>query len=368
MWGFATVLNDVLVPHLKAIFELKYAGAMLIQFAFFSAYFIFSLPSARLIDWVGYKKTMVLGLFTMGLGALLFVPAATVPSYPLFLGAFMVLAMGITALQVAANPYVAVLGGAKVSDKLAVIANLLKTGALPIKLQAISASQVSATLGFLTYLAAKTRTIRLGTAVCLVPQRNPVYTAKSVVTADWLSGGRVDFGVGIGWLREEFEVLDAPFPGRADRTREYLAVMHACWRDDVSTYQGEHYTLPACRMYPKPIQQPNPPVYFGGETDAALRRVADLGDGWIGFNHLPDSAGASVQRLDRFLADAGRSRADVDVAVGSYLQPVQPSHLPAYRDAGVDQLVLTAFAADPAGIREAIGKLGDEYVGAASRL
>ncbi len=220
----------------------------------------------------------------------------------------------------------------------------------------------------LTFLAGVTERIRLGTAVCLVPQRNPVYTAKSVVTADWLSGGRVDFGVGIGWLREEFEVLDAPFPGRADRTREYLAVMHACWRDDVSTYQGEHYTLPACRMYPKPIQQPNPPVYFGGETDAALRRVADLGDGWIGFNHLPDSAGASVQRLDRFLADAGRSRADVDVAVGSYLQPVQPSHLPAYRDAGVDQLVLTAFAADPAGIREAIGKLGDEYVGAASRL
>jgi probable F420-dependent oxidoreductase len=220
----------------------------------------------------------------------------------------------------------------------------------------------------LTFMAGVTERIRLGTAVCLVPQRNPVYTAKSVVTADWLSGGRVDFGVGIGWLREEFEVLDVPFSRRADRTREYLAVMHACWRDDVSAYQGEHYTLPACRMYPKPIQQPNPPVYFGGETDAALKRVADLGDGWIGFNHLPDSAGASVQRLERFLADAGRSRADVDVAVGSYLQPVQPSHLAAYRDAGVDQLVLTVFAADPAGIREAIGKLGDEYIGAASRL
>jgi len=116
MWGFATVLNDVLVPHLKAIFDLKYAGAMLIQFAFFSAYFIFSIPSARLIDWIGYKKTMVLGLFTMGIGALLFVPAATVPSYPLFLAAFMVLAMGITALQVAANPYVAVLGPAETAS------------------------------------------------------------------------------------------------------------------------------------------------------------------------------------------------------------------------------------------------------------
>ena len=110
MWGFVTVLNDVLVPHLKSIFDLNYARVMLIQFAFFSAYFLFSIPSAKVIDWIGYKKTMVVGLFTMGLGALLFIPAATVPSYPLFLGALMVLAAGITALQVAANPYVAVLG------------------------------------------------------------------------------------------------------------------------------------------------------------------------------------------------------------------------------------------------------------------
>jgi MFS transporter, FHS family, L-fucose permease len=110
MWGFVTVLNDVLVPHLKAIFDLNYARVMLIQFAFFSAYFLFSIPSAKVIDWIGYKKTMVAGLFTMGLGALLFIPAASVPSYPLFLGALMVLAAGITALQVAANPYVAVLG------------------------------------------------------------------------------------------------------------------------------------------------------------------------------------------------------------------------------------------------------------------
>ncbi len=116
MWGFVTVLNDVLVPHLKSIFDLTYARVMLIQFAFFSAYFLFSIPSAKVIDWIGYKKTMVAGLFTMGLGALLFIPAASVPSYPLFLGALMVLAAGITALQVAANPYVAVLGPAETAS------------------------------------------------------------------------------------------------------------------------------------------------------------------------------------------------------------------------------------------------------------
>ena len=112
MWGFITVLNDVLVPHLKSIFDLSYTKAGLIQFAFFAAYFIFSLPSAKIVDALGYKRTMVLGLSTMGVGALLFIPAALIPSYPLFLGALMVVAAGITALQVAANPYVAVLGPA----------------------------------------------------------------------------------------------------------------------------------------------------------------------------------------------------------------------------------------------------------------
>jgi FHS family L-fucose permease-like MFS transporter len=110
MWGFLTCLNDILVPHLKPIFDLNYTKVMLIQFAFFGAYFIFSIPSAKIIDWIGYQRSMVVGLLTMGVGAFLFVPAASVPSYPLFLGALIVLAAGITCLQVAANPYVTVLG------------------------------------------------------------------------------------------------------------------------------------------------------------------------------------------------------------------------------------------------------------------
>jgi MFS transporter, FHS family, L-fucose permease len=110
MWGFLTCLNDILIPHLKSIFDLNYAKTMLIQSAFFGSYFLFSIPSAKLIDWIGYQRSMVVGLLTMGLGAFLFVPAASVPSYPLFLGALIVLAAGITCLQVAANPYVTVLG------------------------------------------------------------------------------------------------------------------------------------------------------------------------------------------------------------------------------------------------------------------
>ena len=110
LWGFMTALNDILIPHLKAIFDLNYTEVLLIQFVFFSAYFVFSLPSGKVIEWIGYKGSMVAGLLTMGLGAFLFIPAAIVPSYPLFLAALIVLAAGMTILQVSANPYVAVLG------------------------------------------------------------------------------------------------------------------------------------------------------------------------------------------------------------------------------------------------------------------
>jgi FHS family L-fucose permease-like MFS transporter len=116
IWGFLTSLNDILVPHLKSIFDLNYAEVMLVQFAFFSAYFVFSIPSAKVIDRIGYQKTMVLGLAAMALGALLFIPAASVPSFPLFLSALVILGMGITTLQVAANPYVTVLGPARTAS------------------------------------------------------------------------------------------------------------------------------------------------------------------------------------------------------------------------------------------------------------
>src|SRR6476620_8927309 len=110
MWGFLTCLNDILVPHLKSIFDLSYARVMLVQFAFFSAYFLFSVPWSKVVNRIGYQRTMVVGLLTMALGAFLFLPAASAASYPLFLTALVVLAAGITGLQVSANPYVVVLG------------------------------------------------------------------------------------------------------------------------------------------------------------------------------------------------------------------------------------------------------------------
>src|SRR5258707_1673008 len=116
MWGSLTSLNDVLIPYAQHVFKLKLAASMLIQTAFFSAYFVFSIPASKIIDWVGYKKAIVVGLLTMVVSCLCFYPAAKIPSFPFFLGALIVLATGITILQVAANPYVAVLGNPRTAS------------------------------------------------------------------------------------------------------------------------------------------------------------------------------------------------------------------------------------------------------------
>jgi probable F420-dependent oxidoreductase len=203
----------------------------------------------------------------------------------------------------------------------------------------------------LTYLAAVTDGIRLGTGICLVPQRNPVYTAKQVVDLDCLSGGRVDFGVGVGWLREEFEALAMPFAQRGARTDEYLEVMRTLWTDEVSSFEGEHYTLPACRMYPKPVQRPHPPIHVGGESAAAMRRAARHGDGWYSFNRLPDELDGPLERLDAMLAEEGRTRSDLQLTVSPYFHPVDAAAVEAYRARGVDRLVVLCLAFDVDGLR-----------------
>ena len=211
----------------------------------------------------------------------------------------------------------------------------------------------------LTYLAAVTDRIRLGTGICLVPQRNPVYTAKQVVDLDNLSGGRVDFGIGIGWLEEEFDALNTPFARRGKRTDEYLQVMRSLWTEEVSSFTGELYDLPPCRMYPKPVQAPHPPVHVGGESDAALRRAARFGQGWYTFNRLPADLAEPLATLDALLAAEGRSRADDDfqLTVCPYFQPVDAAALEAYAEAGVDRVVLLCLAFDLDGMRQQLDAL-----------
>ncbi|MEX2394416.1 MAG: LLM class F420-dependent oxidoreductase [Actinomycetota bacterium] len=199
----------------------------------------------------------------------------------------------------------------------------------------------------LAFLAANSSTIRLGTGICLVPQRNPVYTAKEVAAVDWLSNGRFDFGVGIGWLAEEFFAVEKPFERRADRCREYLDVMKTLWTDPVSEYKGEFYELPACRQYPKPVQQPHPPIHFGGESDGALRRVADIGQGWYGFNVTPENVGGYLTKLEGMLGANGRSRDEIFVSICPYLTGQDAEKVKRFADTDIDQLIVMAFAGTP---------------------
>jgi probable F420-dependent oxidoreductase len=196
----------------------------------------------------------------------------------------------------------------------------------------------------LAFLAAVTTRIRLGTGICLVPQRNPVYTAKQVADVDVLSGGRVDFGIGVGWLREEFEAVSAPFERRGRRCDEYLMAMRSMWTEPVSEFHGELYDLRPCQVYPKPVQQPHPPIHVGGESDAALRRVAQLGQGWYSFNRLPDQLDEPLARLDALLAEAGRSRDGVELTVCPYFNEITPAMIEEYAAKGVDRLVALCFA------------------------
>ena len=195
----------------------------------------------------------------------------------------------------------------------------------------------------LTYLAARTSTVRLGTAMLLLPQRNPVYVAKEVSTLDWLSGGRVDLGVGVGWLKEEFEALNVPWERRGRRTDEYLEVLHTLWVDDSSSFHGELYDLDPCEMFPKPVQQPVP-VHIGGETPAALRRVARAAQGWHTFNRTPEELATGLAELDAHLEAAGRSRADLRITVCPYFKPLTPEGVEQYAEAGADAVAALFFA------------------------
>src|SRR6202023_1868878 len=192
----------------------------------------------------------------------------------------------------------------------------------------------------LAYAAACTRTIRLGTGICLVPEHNPLVLAKTAATVDQLSSGRFILGVGIGWLAEEFAALGIPFERRARRTREYIEAMRKLWGDDPSSYSGEFVNFKNVRSNPKPAQGAKLPVIFGGESAPALRRVAEYGDGWCGFNLTPEEAAAKIRKIEELLKANGRKRSEIEIAVSPYSKPIKKDDLKRYRDAGVDEVVM----------------------------
>jgi probable F420-dependent oxidoreductase len=192
----------------------------------------------------------------------------------------------------------------------------------------------------LAFAAACTKRIRLGTGICLVPEHNPLVLAKTVATTDLLSKGRLILGVGIGWLEEEFQAIGVPWQRRAQRTREYIDVMRKLWSEDRSSHDGEFVKFDSVRSFPKPANGKSVPVWFGGESGPALRRVAESGDGWIGFNLTADQAAAKIERIEELLKANRRQRSDVELAVSPYTKPIKTDDLKRYRDAGADEVAL----------------------------
>ncbi len=215
----------------------------------------------------------------------------------------------------------------------------------------------------LTCAAAATKSIRLATGICLVPEHNPVVLAKTAATLDRLSGGRFVLGVGIGWSAEEFAALGIPFERRAQRTREYIDAMRALWGDGAATFHGEFVNFEAAHSFPKPARGAKLPVMFGGESTPALRRVADYGDGWFGFNCDPADAKERIARLQSLMREHGRDPQSVEYIVSPYIKKISGDDMKRYRDAGVQEVVILSNPpTDIAGIPQWADRLARDWV------
>ncbi len=166
-----------------------------------------------------------------------------------------------------------------------------------------------------TVVASATQKIRTGTAVIILPQRNPLILAQEAVAVDHASNGRFDLGIGIGWSSEEFAALDVPWANRGKRTDEYLAVMKALWTDELVSFHGEYVNFTGVIAEPKPLQTPSIPIWVGGGA-ASMRRAAVHGTGWYGWNIGIDEIGTTMAELDEACAKANREPATMGRKLG----------------------------------------------------
>lgn len=169
----------------------------------------------------------------------------------------------------------------------------------------------------LSYVAGRTRRVALGTSVIIVPYRHPLVAAKLAAAVDVLSGGRLIFGVGVGWMEDEFRALGIGdrFAARGRVTDEYLDIMKAVWTQDAASFEGEYHRFTDVSALPRPVQQPHPPLWVGGNGAAALRRVVRLGTGWHPITMLPEEIAAGGRRLAGMLRDAGRDPGEVTISL-----------------------------------------------------
>lgn len=167
----------------------------------------------------------------------------------------------------------------------------------------------------LALAAAATSKIKLGTGICLVPERDPFLLAKEVATLDHYSGGRFIFGIGAGWLKEESEVMSVDFRRRWPMTREYVRAMQELWTKPEPSFEGEFIKFPPVRSYPKPAQKPHPPILIGAGGERALKTTVAIGDGWGPLTLSPTDLAQQLQTLKKMCAEAGRDFAKIEISV-----------------------------------------------------
>ncbi len=212
----------------------------------------------------------------------------------------------------------------------------------------------------LSFAAAATRKLVLGTGICLIPQRDPIVTAKCVASLDQLSGGRFVFGIGGGWNVDEMENHGASYETRFQLLRERVLAMKALWTEEVAQFHGKMVNFDPVWLYPKPAQRPHPPILLGGESDHTLQRVVEFCDGWFPRARPGFTAKEAVERLRRAAAAAGRDFSTLSISV--FRAPADPGVLADYRQAGIARALLEV----PDGSRDEILRLLDKQAALAA--
>ncbi len=216
----------------------------------------------------------------------------------------------------------------------------------------------------LAFVAAHTTKIRLGTGIIILPQRNPVVLAKELASTDVLSNGRLIFGIGVGYLKPEFDAIGAPFDHKGARSEEWLAAMIALWSMPKPEFSGKWISFKGVNAMPRPVQKPHPEIVFGGHTKEAFSRAARLARGWYGFAQDLEGTAKCVEGLRAACKAAGRRFGDLEISITpSPRVKVDRDTAKRYADLGVSRLILLQRGADEAALLEGVRAVGRDLIG-----